>query len=371
MQKAVEHTFQKDELECLLFSCEGYGRFILHKAAYICNGRDTESEISSLIDWTSEKTLPILLNETDNRSSLHELDLSRISNASDTSITFGSPGFQSSPREQIPQTGARISSDLSSPATRTFSPQGLAHVVAKTLIQSSSIIYSESLVMGYDLGGEVSARAERWCDIFRLRNRSSDETFEASSRKELLPSFLRLAVQLYKSSQNFNLTRKLLVEFNEPLRESDVELCRKAAISILQLGSRHGSSCVQDLVDMFCLAMVDILENGATQHVFEIAHSSTEVWSSPKITLPSIFLTEISRNETFCTCMALKLILRVTSHRGALNSQTSFFAKCLSFLITGGNSRYTGQQMKEEFEKADLHQHDLGQIAQKLVEISS
>lgn len=163
----------------ILQACETYGRLALHKHAS-CDVLNQQAR--RLLEWTTDHVIPVLQQPSVASTPFRELDLSRISNVSDT--TPGSPLRPKAKRVDRKRTPNRNSIQTE------YSFVDVPYCSAVSLLDSSCIIYSEWLAVG-GLGVEgIAIAASKWCRA-------------ACASQELLSSFLRLAVQLSACENNF------------------------------------------------------------------------------------------------------------------------------------------------------------------------
>jgi condensin-2 complex subunit G2 len=212
----------KFEVESVVRACEAYGRFALHNQSYSSLKIDDEVEVvkqvEMLVKWTTKIVVPAVLADNKGSSCLHDLDLSRISNASDSLVHLppGSPSLTSPPKQKqncgrTPEAmrghssvfGVSLSDTLMTTSKR----------VATSLLVSSCLISSELVAIGVSVPTTIATASVDWCDVF--------EDLDASMLEALLPAFTRLGVQLKLQSGSTMLLERLFVVCNKYLTGAD------------------------------------------------------------------------------------------------------------------------------------------------------
>jgi hypothetical protein len=328
---------KESEVEFILCSCEAYGRFSLHKEAHKDNELGFNRQAKLLLDWTTEKVIPALQGAQSGETELGNLDLSRISNVSDSLILPGSPSPMSPPKQRanLLRTPGRLggmSSSLSE-LDRTLNEPTvfLVSALARSLLQSSCVIFAELLAVGCLCGDAIARSAVHWCKIFEEEEKETEDDANFVQR-ELLPSFIRLAVHLCKSTGSFALLKELFVKCNEGALEDEGELIKKAVSSLLGSRSSDGSKLVDGPIDAFLSAADELLGSTEMEISFEVTDTARGVWSHSKGCVGAA-LEGIIGNRNASLSLAKKLVLNLASCGGEGNAKTAFEARCLSLLI--------------------------------------
>ena len=223
--------------------CEAFGRFALHKAAFISQEEGTKLELSpqamEFLEWTTEQVLPTLMSES-NGFPLQELDLSRISFVNESMVSMdtdvnldmsATPGMMSpigpprkkGNRNSTPERFADGSFVASTKRKDSKVIQGDSTVLllgnaSFSLIYCACVLFSEWLIVGDGCGSaSIVEAAMKWCSLFDAKNEEATENVQGSkaSRKrlqvELMPAFARLAFALGKSAGSFELLQQLIL----------------------------------------------------------------------------------------------------------------------------------------------------------------
>ena len=188
----------------ILKSCEAYGRFALHKEASKDGPPHFSLQARTLLDWTTDKVIPILTKQQGSAGAatpFGELNISRISAASASPVQPTSPSPMPPPRQRTNRNktpvkdGSFVSTSEEVDISTANDPTALlSHGVAVSLLQSSCVIFSEWLAVGGSGSNVIAQSACKWCDIFAT---SADKT---ALQIELLPAFTRLMMELCKFS---------------------------------------------------------------------------------------------------------------------------------------------------------------------------
>ena len=198
---------KESEVEFIIWSCEAFGRLALHREAQKSDDLGLNSQVKMLLDWSSEKVVPALIGVQSNESELRDLDLSRISNVSDSLIMPESPTLASPPRQRAnlnrtPEHLSRrspTSFEVSSNDPAVF----LVSAAARALLQSSCVVCAELLAVGGSCGDQIGKTGLEWFKLFQEASQNDDKN--KPYQEDMIPAFLRLAIQLIKSSNNFAL----------------------------------------------------------------------------------------------------------------------------------------------------------------------
>jgi hypothetical protein len=333
----IQQGFRESEVEIILCACEAYGRFALHKEAYQQNhGVAFSAQAKVLLDWTTEKVIPALNKRgRSGEYELRDLDLSRISNASDSIIIHGSPSpvpkranLRSTPQRLDGKSASLYDNDrtLSEPAVF------LVSAVAESLLTCSCTIFSEWLAVGGGLGAaEIDETAANWCQIFEKREDEEDHDRAEEVKKAIMPAFIRLAFELCKCSDNFLLLKKLLVHCNE-LDTGDSVSEIKKALSLLLADRSTQDSKREGVIESVLDAANDLLDGEETDLSVELPATVDDLWSNPKGFISSA-LSIIMGNRQASLALARRLVAKLGMHVGDVTTKTIFETKCLWLVI--------------------------------------
>lgn len=346
LSQVIGRGFKETEVEFILCSCEAYGRFALHNEAHNQNDGDLgfNRQTKTLLDWTTEKVIPALLGAQSGETELLDLDLSRISNVSDSLIMPGSPSPLSPPKQKanLGRTPDRPSA-FDMDQTLSHDPAVfLVTSVARSLLQSSCVVFAELLAVGSSCGDDIESSAVGWCSIFDGdEEMEEDENGEKQHiRAELLPSFIRLAIQLCKSSNNnCALLRALFVKCNLGRgMEQERNLMKKAVSALLSTRS-NGAMLTEKLVETFFNAASelndDVNMDSSMVSLDEDTSSVDMVLSHSKGCLATV-LEALASNSNARRSLARKLVSRL---QGETNiTKANFDARCLLWLVENHNN---------------------------------
>jgi condensin-2 complex subunit G2 len=332
-------SFRESEVEFVLSACEAYGRFALHKEAQTGDGVSLSSQAKTLLNWTTEKLVPVFKKAQPGEMELRDLDLSRISNASDSLIIPGSPALMSPPRRKadLKNTPNRMEDDsamFDSDGTLKEPTIFLVSAVAGALLQSSCVIFSEWLAVGGSGADEISMAAVKWCRVFQSEDEEEDPN--EHHHTELMPAFVRLAVQLCKSSDDPLLLKQLLVNCSEETVNDDAAVMKKAILSLCTARSNQQSKVQGSVIQAFLGAAHELLDTVAVDAPFDLPDAVDEVWSHDSGCVASC-LSVIMCNRQASSTLARQLVSNLSSHVGEPTKKSTFEAKCLSFLLTSND----------------------------------
>lgn len=356
-------AFKQREVELIISSCEAYGRLSLHREAQKNDGIGMGMCAKQLLEWTTNKVVPALLGSQQGETELRDLDLSHISNVSDSLIIPPSPLVDqhgnSMPRTPADEFGAGISffgreSGINDPAPFLIS------AVARSLLQSSCLIFAEILAVGgSSCGGEISAAAVQWCKIFEDQNEddvdsAKEEDIRQIEQRELLPSFVRLAAQLSRTPcNNVLLLERLCVTCSEKTLGDDCGRIKKAVQSLLNNGNKTGSTITANFVDRILSSLDDLAPTSENkEEVPEEIDSARDIWSHRRGCL-ALVLDSIVSNQRATRYLAAQLAQRLKqvnsgsedSESGDINTETKangneeeqtrrFHMRCLILLLS-------------------------------------
>jgi hypothetical protein len=338
------HDMNASDVELLLRTCETYGRFALHKAAAAPTASKTLSpQAQALLDWTTSRVIPVLSGRPTvaNATPFRDLDLSRISTVSGTPAS-PEPMPPQSKRTDRKKTPLKLDSSFQSVDEDKImvdmdgfaAPVSFSRGAAVSLLQSACVLFSEWLAVGLAGATEISKAASRWCYIFAA---NSDEQLQ----RELLPSFLRLSVQLGKLDCNFVVLGQLLENCNEfMMGEHNMEesaLITKSVTSLLtgrdQLGNDMMGGLLQELVRAVRVIVDEEAEGPAVDHDMDEAQSTMqEVWGLDRGYVVPV-LAAASSNKKASVALAKMFVgdLKKNSEN-ASNAMMLFQVRCLWFL---------------------------------------
>ena len=338
--ESLGRTYEPSEIEFLLSVCEAYGRFALHKEAKNADGVSLSTQGNILLHWTTEKVLPALDLTSGGEAGLRDLDLSRISNVSDSLMIAGSPGgssMTSPPRRKAdlkrtpnkPDSSGSIFEGESATEPGAF----LAGAVACALLQSSNVIFSEWVSIG---GTGTEAVANSAIDWVKKVFSASDETLPATTKVELLPSFCRLALQLCIFSNDFSLLKEIIAhckEEGEWNAEDTTSTIYKTVSRLLAKRSNNSATLREAAVEMFLNIAEELIDESEEEDSFQVADFVSEIWVHGTGSIPSAFAAVVNNREA-CVCLAKKIVSELGLSAEGLDNRTIFKAKCLSFMLT-------------------------------------
>ena len=218
--------YKESSFEYILCLCETYGKFVLHIAARVENSDEYSLQMKKLLKWTTEKALVAFVTARPEGNELRQLDLSRISNVSDSLVL--------SPQRQKPDL-RRTPTRLGRPSQVSSNdiPPFLITSFTAALLQSACILFAEELALGSArYSDDIANAAVAWCKVFGEANKESIEGAE-HILDGMAPSFFRLAVQLCKSASNFALLKELLDSCQESTLQRNRDNVKKAISSLL------------------------------------------------------------------------------------------------------------------------------------------
>lgn len=334
----AQHINESD-VELVLRACETYGRFALHKEASQNGTVTLSSQAKTLLDWTTERVVPVFTEQpgalTPTPTPFRDLNLSRISAVSDTPSS-PEPMQSQQKRTDRKNTPKKLDSSFQSvdenkmqlDASFAQAPAAFSRGAAVSLLQSSCVIFSEWLAVGGSGANKIAHAAAAWCVIFS----ADDSTLQA----ELLPSFLRLAVQLCKLESNFTVLGRLLEKCNETDEEEEVALVKKTVNSLLTGRDQVGNSMLGGLLDELLKAVRAIIaEEGSTNDTMldETPSDWKEVWGFDRGYIVTV-LAAVNSNKKACVALAEKLVaaLKNDSDENENDEMVLFQVRCLWYM---------------------------------------
>jgi hypothetical protein len=217
--------------------------------------------------------------------------------------------------------------------------EDLARGAAKTLMQASCVIFSEWLAVGGSGAGDISFAAAKWCEIF------SDTNTKYERQSELLPSFLRLAVQLCKSEGDFSVLRQLIVHCDEATESDEANLMKKSIAALLCSRDTSGDSLAADTVKHVLDAADALIRNYGTDHndFNEMPDALSDVWVIKKGYVGTC-LAAIMSNKQGAVNLAMELVSRLVKRYSEteLDIKAVFETQCLWFMCVNTSIRKSG-----------------------------
>lgn len=352
----VEHLLLSDpvyaeqinasDVELVLRACETYGRFALHKEAFQNETVTLSAEAKTLLNWTTNRVVPVLIGQSGRVSSnpFLDLNLSRISSVPDTPRSPEAiPSHQK--RTDRKRTPNKLDSSFEVDAmvldcSLVHTPPVLARGAAISLLQSSCVIFSEWLVVGGSGVKEIAQAAIEWCAVFSVE----DNTLQT----ELLPAFLRLAVQVCRLDDNFSLLGRLLVKCDET-DDADEEALIKKTVTALLTGRDHLGNSMQDgvLKELLISARSIIAERGhaADSGFDDVPSNWKEVWGFKRGYIIPV-LAAITSNKKACAAFADTVVAALL--KGQDENETDemilFQLRCLWFMCETSSDNHAIQK---------------------------
>eukprot|EP00980_Cylindrotheca_fusiformis_P016523 scaffold4949_cov134-Cylindrotheca_fusiformis.AAC.2 len=319
--------------EYILSSCELYGKFVLHQAAKRGDNLTHRRQVTTLLDWATTTVLPAFLGARPEDNTLRNLDLSRISNVSDSLAL-------SPPRQKADLRRTPIRFGRESNSTPLDGGNFLMTSFTASLLQSACLFFAEEIVMGISDGNDIAEKAVTWCIVF---NEAGKESIEGAEHilEGLLPSFLRLAVQLCNSCSNPKLLIELLVRYNETSLGDGSGQMKQAIASLLkpQFGAES----------KLCSLVVEA-----------VLSAGKELFSSSDIDFPEAERAETIEELCLATDGCLKLAIKeILSNKDA----TIELAKQLVLSLSSRGEEISKAVVFEEGEVRGALQRVLGTVA--------
>jgi hypothetical protein len=343
-------SFDEHEIECIIRACEAYGRFSLHEQSSASLKKENQvslnTQVTLLLKWTTDFVVPALLGSSQADSMLRDLDISHIS-VSDSMMHGppGSPSLMSPPRQKpnIGRTPVAMRSQTA-PYQRDI-PINLTEKIAATLLVSSCMISSEILAMGVSDENGIAKASLEWCSVL--------EECNMPSLAMIFPSFVRLAVQLNRTSNKLSLLEELLVHCND-FDEDDFPSGYKLVKSALKAARNDEKK----FIDLF-MKVIDRLVHGDEkwQPRLETASCLTDVWDKGR--MMGIFLEVIEGYPSLQWYAAKELASSLASSNGSVTPVIAFQAKCLSALSMVVESNAMSEILRGiNTESVDVNEND-------------
>lgn len=272
----------------ILSLCETYGKFVLHRAALSEANVEYRNQMKRLLDWTSEKALATFLHARPEDNELRQLDLSRISNVSDSLIV--SPPRQKPDLRQTPSRTGRQSY-----ASGSELPPFLLTSFSAALIQSACVLFAEELAMGSaNIDAEAIANAAvTWCRVF---GEAKKETIEGAEHilESMVPAFFRLAIQLCKKASNFILFKELMITCDESTLRPEAGGLKNVISSLVHVRFGELSPFAADTIDAIVEAAThDLSSSPLDEHILDTPSDEGPLW----------------KQQNGCISLALEVIL--------------------------------------------------------------
>ena len=332
------HHMKQANVEFVLRACEAYGRFALHKEATQKHMIGFSEQAKTLLNWTTYRVVPVFLKSVSQIGTpLKDLNISRISRASISPLVSSSPSLLPPPRQRLDrkETPNKLKAsfgsliDVQMEISLLNETGDLAFVAAKSLIQSSSVIFSEWLTVGGCGAEDIAGAVVKWCEIFCARDSKTD------LQSELLPSFLRLAVQLCKSKGEFSVFRQLIENCDESMESGEATVMKKAISSLLCAKDAKGNL----LVSLTVAQILDVADHllqkyGSLTHDHNEAPSNlSDVWIV-KHGYVGTCLSAIMSNKQAAMYLADELVSRILRrcHQTDIDIKAVFETQCLRYM---------------------------------------
>lgn len=366
LSKDMEEMIGCSNIPFVLKACEAYGKLALHKEASTNGPLFLSAQAKTLLSWVTEKVVPVIVSYNQaNGNPLRDLNISRISSATDTPIPPCSPTPTEPPRQRKNRNSTPLKFDASFDSIGRYDvlttiaseddPSILrARAAAFSLINSSCFLFSEWLAVGGQVGGEeIAASASKWCQVLSF----APTTFAA--QKELLPAFCRLAAQLCLKNRNFKLLKALIVNCDELQEDDEDNLLRKTVASVLSGRDMNGSSLITVVVDTVLVALYELLERSPTNEdeTYQLPLTDDDVWGGEKGSFKSA-LSAIISNEQASLILGERLVENLGRHKhDGLHRIPLFEAKCIWMLCERRPGR-VGNELKNALRKLDADEYE-------------
>jgi condensin-2 complex subunit G2 len=191
------HSFTEAEAEFAFLVCETFYKFTLHQQVLAPNDcMKIGHHAERLLSWITAKLVPAF------RPPLGDLDISRISMDRCSGISLSASGIS------LLESGNKRSRDEDDVSCST-----MARALRVSIMQAACVVFSEWLAVGASSSSSsssssaepIATAATAWCKIFELEE----------GRREIqagtLPAFSRLALQLGKQTQSFDVVKQILL----------------------------------------------------------------------------------------------------------------------------------------------------------------
>lgn len=324
----------------LLLGCfEAYGRFTLHLACHD-EAKEPGVELEKIIDWTNEYLLPMLCgSEVPADTALHGLDLSRISSSSDSMVMESPLGMMSPPKQRVNR--GRQSRPSSTAVQGLLPSTGSIESLAQLLMQSIVLVVSEFVHVGGDLDGLIIEKLSSW---FSVLAEQLDIERARKIKTQMLPSFVRLSLQLSKKANDFTLLRQLFMTCGSRADDgTPTEMLTQTVKSLLPNGLQKDSPFMADLSET--LLSVGASFSHDIDGEFQATTEASDVLPSSFIGLA---LETCAANPKACHFLADRVLSKILHHRGQANHELLFYGRFLSYLVSTMQSDTYNEKLVEE-----------------------
>jgi len=345
------------DIELILKSCEACGRFALHKEASKDGPPRFSLQARTLLDWTTDRVIPVLSKEAREATPFGDLNISRISAASASPVQPESPSPMPPPRQRTNRnkTPERDGSFDAVGGEVEISPKNdstalLAHGVAVSLLQSSCVIFAEWLAVGGSGSNVIAASACNWSKIFSA---SKDKT---ALQTELLPAFTRLMIQLCKTGSDFSVLEKLIASCDEiEAEEEEANVTEKTISTLLKGRDDQGNSLTDGIVDAVLGAARSLLKNATNSgdETEAMPRALSELWDVEDGSVFSALSAVLSHKQA-SVALAQRLVARFDRHVSTEDqTQVALFEARLLRLLFENASGSNAVEMKAVMGRLD------------------
>jgi hypothetical protein len=275
-----------------------------------------------LLRWTTDKIVPALVGSDQGASMLRDLDVSHISNVSESLIHEppGSPSLASPPKQKTNRgrtpEAMRGSSSIFD-VSQNDPPIIFLEKFASSLLFTSCMISSELLAMGVSNANDISEAAVGWCKVF--------DQVESATQSPLFSSFIRLAVQLNRTFGDVALLERLLVVWSgDHVDELAQDEMKKVLTSVV----RNGGG-VKTIINIFFNVAEQIVKANQ-ENSFQTATCVSDVWVEPDAI--QMLLEVITANKQARVELAKSLVSELSTDEGTVTPIVIFYARCLSYI---------------------------------------
>lgn len=357
--------------------CEAFGRFALHKEAFV-NGTDItfNEQATTLMHWTTENLIPSFKAAgvpfvDPNISSIHfENSFAASFPASPEPIRRGGR------RANLNRTPERLDEGLDmfegspSDVEVAQSAARVKRAFALSLMKNSCAIFFDWLSVG-DSGAAYIAQAstEQWCNVFKSCDKSADLL------TALGPDFWRLAVQLAKTGEEFGLLKRLLSCFHEGTEQIDNDISTMVRKSLSLLFSNRGpqaDAIVKKTVNCAVEAAYEQMNQQGDELEYQLPISLGELWRSDVGCIGSALMAILTNKQASLELARQLSEDRFPEHvRDESTIQLALFdAKCLS-LLCDGDSKVTQEAsaLARKLGEVGLNSNqELGSVVEELID---
>jgi hypothetical protein len=381
----VEHLLLSDpmyaeqisasDVELVLRACETYGRLALHKEAFQNDTVTLSAEAKTLLNWTTNQVVPVLTGRTGRLAStpFRDLNLSRISSVPDTP---GSPEAIPSQQKRTDRkrTPKKVDSSFEVDAmlvdnSLAYEPAVFARGAAISLLQSSCVIFSEWLVVGGSGVKEIAQAATEWCEVFSAEDRTL--------QTQLLPTFLRLAVQVCRLDNNFSLLGRLLVKCDETDDSEEESLVKKTVTTLLTGRDQLGNSMLDGILkELLMSARFIIAEKGHSNDsgFDDVPSNWRAVWGFERGYIIPV-LAAVTSHKKACTAFAEKVVAALQNgpDENESDEMILFQVRCLWFMCeTASDHNAMQKAIRRIMDTSKFERHEgVQDVVDKLISFYS